>query len=81
MLKSSFSEQECKVLACLLRHKPKLDALDSQGASPLVTALLSRNCRAVQMLLDVGAQPNFCSNNPKHKYPTAPLILAVARHG
>ncbi|XP_078491474.1 poly [ADP-ribose] polymerase tankyrase isoform X1 [Ciona intestinalis] len=74
-------DKECKVLACLLRHKPRLDVLDQQGASPLITALLNRNCRAVQMLLDVGAQPNFCSNNKKHKYPTAPLILAVSRHG
>ncbi|XP_076804427.1 uncharacterized protein LOC143448524 [Clavelina lepadiformis] len=80
-LSKSAIDKECKVLACLLRHKPKLDLLDSQGASPLITALLNRNGRAEQMLLDAGAQPNFCSNNPKHKYPIAPLTLAVARHG
>uniref|UniRef100_A0A6F9DBH5 Poly [ADP-ribose] polymerase n=1 Tax=Phallusia mammillata TaxID=59560 RepID=A0A6F9DBH5_9ASCI len=80
-LSKAVSDKECKVLACLLRHKPKLDILDQQGASPLITALINRNCRAVQMLLDVAALPNFCSNNKKNKYPAAPLILAVARHG
>ncbi|XP_076804622.1 poly [ADP-ribose] polymerase tankyrase-like [Clavelina lepadiformis] len=80
-LSKSAIDKECKVLACLLRHKPKLDLLDSQGASPLITTLLNRKGRAEQMLLDAGAQPNFCSNNPKHKYPIAPLTLAVARHG
>uniref|UniRef100_UPI001939B58C poly [ADP-ribose] polymerase tankyrase-like n=1 Tax=Styela clava TaxID=7725 RepID=UPI001939B58C len=74
-------DKDFKVLSALLRHKPKLDVLDQLGNSPLTMAILHRNSRAVQLLLDAGAQPNFCSNNKKHKYPMAPLILATARHG
>lgn len=73
--------QECKVLACLLRHKPALDVSDGLGNSPLTLAILNGNCRAVQLLLEAGAQPNFCSNNKGHEYPMAPLILATSRHG
>ncbi|XP_022239134.1 tankyrase-like protein isoform X2 [Limulus polyphemus] len=61
----------------LLAHRPPIDNRDSEGRTPLVTAIVAGNYEAAEALIRAGADVNIFSDKGEQNLP--PLLLAARK--